>query len=1365
MASGCYKVYALLFLLVFSQLSVKEVQKIDPKILSSDSDVVNITVEIRDDAADIGFVNAIEKKKFMLGNFYSLKVPKSEITNLEKSSSVKRVWLEKEYKILLDVSAPLIGSGAAWNIGYNGSGIKVCVLDTGVNKTHPSLISRVINESDFTGEGTTDENGHGTHVAGIVGSTDSTYKGVAPAASILSAKVCNKAGKCKESWIMNGIDWCISQGVDILTLSISGAETPNDGSDALSQYMDMAVDKGKVVTIAAGNSGPSSGTTECPGCAHKVISIGSVYKQYYSSVSWSSCTDVAPQQNQISCFSSRGPTDDNRIKPDVTAPGAVITSASLSGGWTSKGGTSMAAPMVAGLSALIMQARNITPEEAKALLMNTAVDLGAAGKDNVYGSGRVNASRVFDEINNTFRGEIGSSPRVHNIFVPAGSSQIRAVLYWPENYSLHNDLDLYLLDPSGNERASSLSSYNTDESVALSNPSPSGYWKLLVDPYDVSGNQTYSIAANFLPSEQMSARVNNVSGRSAYHQINVTNGPLTVGIDWNFTDADLDIFLYNTTGHIVNYSSSDNNYEYVSAIAEAGMWLVRIDPVNLGGYQSVKYSLVSTLASSQQMLDTASPGITITEPTNRTYNSRNINLSFRAEDAINAAVNCSVSINNAAASLGLVRINSTRVYNFTASAGSNSISLACVDSSGNEGNSSAVYFSLDTTPPNITLLDSDSLAGRNYTFINASVTDLNEINSCILEWNGVNYTMGKTLTDVVTCFVNKTDSDGTYAYTIYASDAAGNTGNASGTVTLDTTLPAATVSFTGGANNTFSPNGDGLFDEITFNITASETVNFNRTYLLAENGNDVKYFERVLNTNSIKKTWNGCFIQNCNTGTVPDGLYKIEIKMTDMAGNVNTTNLTETIVLDTTPPVIYFASPTPNNTILSANNSIFVNVTTSEAAGALLELNDKNWTMNGTGTNWFKLKSSLADGNYTFRVYANDSAGNRNVSETRWVFVNATRNMTSVIASINQTLAAHNIKTALLDSSGTAANSSSLLSFEKYTLSFNVSSILVQTADFLADSLNASAVLNITRSIALENVSASFNNSGGVMDSYVWVDLNGLLPNGSFTAKIVFPKIYALYFYLNGTKDAPNIIRVPDACNSNTSNIPCYSTSGDVSTLYLPSFSGGAGGNDTQSPSLTISSPTTTTYSSSSVPLSYISSDNAAVDRCWYSLNDGSNTTIAGCSNITINAVEGSNTIAVYVNDTSGNLNQSSVSFTVATPTTTVSQGGGGGGSPTSSSTSTTTITVTTIQKLKEEGNTTNEPIISPTSQTTSIPVTSPIPARTTGLATVSYNLVIGGLVIATAASLAVWRLSKLKAKRKKSRLKSRIRRFKTLPL
>jgi subtilisin family serine protease len=306
----------------------------------------------------------------------------TQIEALSQEADVERIWPDLRVHSCLDVSAPLIGAPWVWGQGYTGAGVGVAVLDTGIDPEHADFAGRIAGMADFTGEGVVDLNGHGTHVAGIAcgdGRTDNgAYRGVAPCSHLYVAKVLDRHGSAYMSDVMAGIDWAIKQDVHVVNLSLSGP-APGDGSDALSETCDVVVEHGFVVCVAAGNSGPESCTIGPPGCARQVITVG-----------------ASSDDDTILEASSRGPTSDGRVKPDVLFPGAGIVScrardtslgSPLNTAYTEASGTSMATPHASGAAALLLEADpGLTPSEIKELMMTSAVDLGL--DENTEGAGR-----------------------------------------------------------------------------------------------------------------------------------------------------------------------------------------------------------------------------------------------------------------------------------------------------------------------------------------------------------------------------------------------------------------------------------------------------------------------------------------------------------------------------------------------------------------------------------------------------------------------------------------------------------------------------------------------------------------------------------------------------------------------------------------------------------------------------------------------------------------------------------------------------------------------------------------------------------------------------------------------------------------
>jgi subtilisin family serine protease len=286
-------------------------------------------------------------------------------------SGVERVWLDERVEVSLADSVPMVGAPQAWDLGYDGTGVTVAVLDTGIDADHPDLAGKVVGEQNFTESDTAgDRHGHGTHVAGIAAGTgaasDGEFTGVAPGADLLNAKVVGDDGTGLESGIIAGMEWAAEQGADVVNLSLGGPAS--DGTDPLSQAVnELTASHDVLFAVAAGNSGPSDHSVTSPGAADAALTVGSVNKA-----------------GELAASSGRGPRlGDFAVKPDLTAPGVDITSARADGtelgppvgdDYTTISGTSMATPHVAGAAAILRQSEpELTAAQLKARLAGSAV--------------------------------------------------------------------------------------------------------------------------------------------------------------------------------------------------------------------------------------------------------------------------------------------------------------------------------------------------------------------------------------------------------------------------------------------------------------------------------------------------------------------------------------------------------------------------------------------------------------------------------------------------------------------------------------------------------------------------------------------------------------------------------------------------------------------------------------------------------------------------------------------------------------------------------------------------------------------------------------------------------------------------------
>ena len=270
----------------------------------------------------------------------------------------------------IPVGVSQIGAPQAWDAS-RGKGIKVAILDTGIDALHPDLASNVKGAVSFVpSETSTDGNGHGTHSAGIIAAAENGVGiiGVAPAAWLYNVKVLGNSGSGQQAWLLAGIDWCISNKMDIISIPWGGSSMPA----AVELLCNAAWANGLLVIATAGVGGPGMDTVAAPAKFKNVIAVSSV-----------DSTDV------ITPFSSRGP------EVELCAPGINVLSTKPGGGYQSWSGTAGACAHVSGAAAVAWGShRFATNVEIWNLLAGTAYPLGNPAWDPLYGYGRVQADHA-----------------------------------------------------------------------------------------------------------------------------------------------------------------------------------------------------------------------------------------------------------------------------------------------------------------------------------------------------------------------------------------------------------------------------------------------------------------------------------------------------------------------------------------------------------------------------------------------------------------------------------------------------------------------------------------------------------------------------------------------------------------------------------------------------------------------------------------------------------------------------------------------------------------------------------------------------------------------------------------------------------
>ncbi|MCT8137836.1 S8 family peptidase [Anaerobacillus sp. CMMVII] len=291
-------------------------------------------------------------------------LPKKAAEALAKNPNIKYIEEDVEYTSASQTTpwgVSHIRANTVHSWGNYGSGVKVAVLDTGI-ATHTDLkiaggVSFISTESSYQ-----DFNGHGTHVAGTVAALNNSYGviGVAPSVNLYAVKVLDRNGSGSLSGIARGIEWAVTNKMDVVNMSLGGSS----GSSTLQQACDNAYNKGVLLVAAAGNTGANG--IQYPARYSSVIAVGAVNSN-----------------NVRASFSTYG------SQLELMAPGVNVQSTYLNGGYSSLNGTSMAAPHVAAVAALVKSEYPwASNAQIRQRLRDTSINIGSA---TYYGYGLVDA--------------------------------------------------------------------------------------------------------------------------------------------------------------------------------------------------------------------------------------------------------------------------------------------------------------------------------------------------------------------------------------------------------------------------------------------------------------------------------------------------------------------------------------------------------------------------------------------------------------------------------------------------------------------------------------------------------------------------------------------------------------------------------------------------------------------------------------------------------------------------------------------------------------------------------------------------------------------------------------------------------------
>ena len=364
---------------------------------------------------NLGFI----KYKLPMINSFVLEVEEDLLEYIKSVEGLLAMEIDTHITAQMNRVSDVIECRWAHEHGFFGRGIGVAVVDTGI-ALHKDFIegnNRVIAFKDFINHRTEtyDDNGHGTHVAGIIGgngySSKGKYKGIAPECNFIGVKVLDHRGDGNISDVLAGLQWVIDNrkkyNIRIVNLSVGTSSKDSlDENSLLVQGVNAVWDNGIVVVVAAGNNGPGPMSISTPGISRKVITVGSSDDNIAAEVYGS---------GRAKDYSGRGPTPFCIKKPDIVAPGSNIISCNISritsrakNGdvrltasdspmmYTIKSGTSMATPIVSGAIALLLSAHpELTNREVKLKLRSSAIDLGQHWEKQ--GWGLLNVKKLLED--------------------------------------------------------------------------------------------------------------------------------------------------------------------------------------------------------------------------------------------------------------------------------------------------------------------------------------------------------------------------------------------------------------------------------------------------------------------------------------------------------------------------------------------------------------------------------------------------------------------------------------------------------------------------------------------------------------------------------------------------------------------------------------------------------------------------------------------------------------------------------------------------------------------------------------------------------------------------------------------------------
>jgi subtilisin family serine protease len=634
------------------------------------------------------------KHRYSTTNAFAGSVTRKGLKKLLDHPGVEKVTIDRPVKASLDVSVPLINADDVWalsvnNLSVNGSGQTICIIDTGINYSHPDFNNlsgfpnaKVIGGYDFVNSDADprDDHSHGSHCAGIAASEDSTYTGVAPGARLVAIKALDSNGDGWSSDIIAGIDWCTDNAtafnISVISMSLGSALYDNNGfgcddyDPSTAQAISNAVASDILVAVAAGNYYDSGeeGVAE-PGCISDATSVG-ITNDADSMVSWGQRSSTL----------------------DLVAPGLGIIATSYDGTHESKQGTSMSTPHVAGAAALVQQYfrekhnRTLSPAEIEWIMKFNSKDIYDSTTDFTYR--RVDAYKAV-----TSKGAV--------------STTVGATPFYTTTPNPHDSSCLAMMANGTSCNVSWIVNATGD----MQNYT---FFVIFQTAHMDNITQKLNITITNNPPALTSPSINNLTG----------NTTTVFNFTVNYSDADnhAPYYIYAMIGstNITNYSmlpadASDTDYTdgklyyYQTTLAE-GNYSYYFNASDL--FNSTSTAVVYA----PNVTDNLPPSLNLSSPIDHANVSAALQeFHFNVSDEASSPVNCSLTFDGSIVNYTVVTNSTLGVISYSIPAdGTYLWNITCSDAS-NSNTSGTRTITYDSTAPVITLIspENDSVLPSN----------------------------------------------------------------------------------------------------------------------------------------------------------------------------------------------------------------------------------------------------------------------------------------------------------------------------------------------------------------------------------------------------------------------------------------------------------------------------------------------------------------------------------------------------------------------------------------------------------------------------------------------------------------------------